>query len=254
MQGMRVHTLTPGGWPFLRCSLLPRPRVHRETLLPRRILLRQHYLAPRDRRDHQAVARRSINMGLQNNLGLKRPRAAKNCFMERRTRPCRNFCPPLWCRARPASTSTTLPLSASAPALSAASVPCFPMAASGLVIHHPRHPDPGTNPVQPDALLGPCACRIQGGGCGGARCSLCQNVGPGRGGAAGGSAYLHAIAASSEVDNARALENEDQVLLDHEHQAHLAGTAANLDELRARFSFRCRSRRFWWLRTHSTKT
>jgi outer membrane protein TolC len=51
------------------------------------------------------------------------------------------------------------------------------------------------------------------------------------------SAYLHAIAASSEVDNARALENEDQVLLDHEHQAHLAGTAANLDELRARVQF-----------------
>ncbi len=47
-------------------------------------------------------------------------------------------------------------------------------------------------------------------------------------------AYLHAIAASSEVDNARALVAEDQLLLDHVHEAHLAGTAANLDELRAR--------------------
>jgi len=47
-------------------------------------------------------------------------------------------------------------------------------------------------------------------------------------------AYLHAIAASSEVDDARALLAEDQVLLDHVHAAHLAGTAANLDELRAR--------------------
>ena len=48
------------------------------------------------------------------------------------------------------------------------------------------------------------------------------------------SAYLHAIAAASEVDNAKALEAEDQVLLNNAHDAHVAGTAANLDELRAR--------------------
>jgi outer membrane protein TolC len=47
-------------------------------------------------------------------------------------------------------------------------------------------------------------------------------------------AYLHAIAAASEVDNAKALESEDQLLLSHAHAAHEAGTAANLDELRAR--------------------
>ena len=48
------------------------------------------------------------------------------------------------------------------------------------------------------------------------------------------SAYLHAIAAASEVDNAKALEAEDQVSLNHAHDAHEAGTVANLDELRAR--------------------
>ncbi|MDR3774334.1 MAG: TolC family protein [Terracidiphilus sp.] len=48
------------------------------------------------------------------------------------------------------------------------------------------------------------------------------------------SAYLHSIAASSEVDNAKALEAEDQVLLSQAHAAHEAGVAANLDELRAR--------------------
>ena len=47
-------------------------------------------------------------------------------------------------------------------------------------------------------------------------------------------AYLHAIAAASEVDNARALEAEDQLLLNQVYSAHEAGTAANLDELRAR--------------------
>ena len=47
-------------------------------------------------------------------------------------------------------------------------------------------------------------------------------------------AYLHAIAAASEVDNAKALEAQDQVQLNHAHDAHAAGTVANLDELRAR--------------------
>ncbi|MGC2163226.1 MAG: TolC family protein [Silvibacterium sp.] len=47
-------------------------------------------------------------------------------------------------------------------------------------------------------------------------------------------AYLHAIAAASEVDDATALEQADKVLFDQAHAAHEAGTAANLDELRAR--------------------
>lgn len=47
-------------------------------------------------------------------------------------------------------------------------------------------------------------------------------------------AYLHAIAAASEVDNAKAQEQADQVALNQAHEAHLAGTASNLDELRAR--------------------
>ena len=46
-------------------------------------------------------------------------------------------------------------------------------------------------------------------------------------------AYLHAIAASGEVDNAAALVAQDKVLFDHAHKEHLAGVAANLDELRA---------------------
>jgi outer membrane protein TolC len=48
------------------------------------------------------------------------------------------------------------------------------------------------------------------------------------------SAYLHAIAASSEVDNAQAQEATDRLLLDQAHSAHQAGTVSNLDELRAR--------------------
>jgi outer membrane protein TolC len=47
-------------------------------------------------------------------------------------------------------------------------------------------------------------------------------------------AYLHAIAAASEVDQAKALQQADQLQFDQTHAAHEAGTVANLDELRAR--------------------
>jgi outer membrane protein TolC len=45
--------------------------------------------------------------------------------------------------------------------------------------------------------------------------------------------YLRAIADGSEVENAEAQVAEAQVLFNHAHLAHLAGTEANLDELRA---------------------
>ncbi|MGH9562138.1 MAG: TolC family protein [Terracidiphilus sp.] len=47
-------------------------------------------------------------------------------------------------------------------------------------------------------------------------------------------AYLRVVADQSEVDNANAQVAEAQVLLNHAHEAHLAGTVANLEELRAR--------------------
>ncbi len=47
-------------------------------------------------------------------------------------------------------------------------------------------------------------------------------------------AYLRAIADESEVENAQALVAQAQVLEDHAHAEHEAGTASNLDELRAR--------------------
>ncbi|HEY1803980.1 MAG TPA: TolC family protein [Terracidiphilus sp.] len=46
--------------------------------------------------------------------------------------------------------------------------------------------------------------------------------------------YLRAIADESEVENAKALVQQAQIIADHAHEAHEAGTAANLDELRAK--------------------
>ncbi|HTW49635.1 MAG TPA: TolC family protein, partial [Acidobacteriaceae bacterium] len=52
-----------------------------------------------------------------------------------------------------------------------------------------------------------------------------------------GDTYLQALAAKSQADYARALLNTDQTLLSQAHQEHMAGTAANLDELRARVQY-----------------
>ncbi len=52
-----------------------------------------------------------------------------------------------------------------------------------------------------------------------------------------GNAYLQALALGSQVDNAKALLEADKVLLDQTVAEHQAGTAANLDELRARVQF-----------------
>jgi outer membrane protein TolC len=52
-----------------------------------------------------------------------------------------------------------------------------------------------------------------------------------------GTAYLQALALGSQVDNARALLEADQLLLNQTIAEHQAGTAANLDELRARVQF-----------------
>ncbi len=46
--------------------------------------------------------------------------------------------------------------------------------------------------------------------------------------------YLRSIADRAEVENAKAQVAEAQVLYDHAHQEHAAGTVANLDELRAK--------------------
>lgn len=50
-------------------------------------------------------------------------------------------------------------------------------------------------------------------------------------------AYLHAIAAASEVEDAQAQEQADLQQLKNVREAHLAGTVANLDELRARVQY-----------------
>lgn len=52
-----------------------------------------------------------------------------------------------------------------------------------------------------------------------------------------GTSYLQALASAAQADYARALLKTDETLLNQAHEEHLAGTAANLDELRARVQY-----------------
>lgn len=52
-----------------------------------------------------------------------------------------------------------------------------------------------------------------------------------------GTSYLKVIAAASQLDYARSLLDTDRMLLYQAHQEHMAGTAANLVELRARVQY-----------------
>ena len=49
-----------------------------------------------------------------------------------------------------------------------------------------------------------------------------------------GNTYLQALAAKAQADYARALLKTDETVFNQAHEEHLAGTAANLDELRAK--------------------
>lgn len=55
-----------------------------------------------------------------------------------------------------------------------------------------------------------------------------------------GTTYLQAVAAAAQVDNAQALMRTAEALLSQARAAHEAGTAANLDELRARVEYQSR--------------
>ena len=52
-----------------------------------------------------------------------------------------------------------------------------------------------------------------------------------------GDTYLQALAYKAQADYARSLLHTDETLLYQAHEEHLAGTAANLDELRARVQY-----------------
>jgi outer membrane protein TolC len=178
----------------------------------------------------------AIALGLKNNLGLKEVENGENFLQGQKNEALQNFLPTITLTGDLGVHQQNLAALGFGPDVIKLFAPLFP---GGVV-------PPGLSEITRDDLTegqlhfkqtlfsGPVIAAWKGVGAAqraahfakmSARGEVVQQV---------ASAYLHSIAAVSEVDNARALESAGQLLLSHAHDAHLAGVASNLDELRAR--------------------
>ena len=170
----------------------------------------------------------AIGMGLKNNLGLREAESAEKSILGQKNEALQGFLPTITLTADTGTHQQNL----AAQGFSAGALKAF-----GLTGFSPITRDElteGQIHFKQTLFSGPVIAGWKAAGAAqratyfakmSARGEVVQQV---------ATAYLHAIAASSEVDNAQALEQEDRVLFDQAHAAHEAGTAANLDELRAR--------------------
>jgi len=178
----------------------------------------------------------AIALGLKNNLGLKEAENAEKSIHGQRNEAVQEFLPTVTLTGDLGVHQINLAAMGFGPGVIKMFAPLFP----GGVL------PPGLSEITRDDLTegqlhfhqtlfsGPVIAAFKGAGAAlraahfakmSARGEVVQQV---------ASAYLHAIAAASEVDNAKALEASAQVLASQAHEAHQAGIAANLDELRAR--------------------
>jgi outer membrane protein TolC len=178
----------------------------------------------------------AVRRGLENNLGLKEAENAEKQLHGEKNEALQQFLPTISLTGDTGVHQQNLVALGFGPSAIALFAPLFP---GGVV-------PPGLSEITRDTLTegqlhfsqtlfsGPVIAGYKAAGAGekaahfskmSARDEVVQQV---------AAAYLHAIAAASEVDNARALEAADQLLFSQAHAAHEAGTAANLDELRAR--------------------
>jgi len=178
----------------------------------------------------------SIRRGLENNLGLREAESQEKTLKGERDQALQQFLPTITLTADTGFYQHNLAAQGFGPALIGKFAPLFP---GGQI-------PPGFSTITHDTLTegivhfnetlfsGPVIAGWKAAGAAqrsayyakmSARGQTIQNV---------ATIYLRAIADSSEVDNARANVAQAQLLFNNAHQAHLAGTVANLDELRAR--------------------
>ncbi len=180
----------------------------------------------------------AVERGLKNNLGLKEAEnGAEGARTAKRTRRCNCFCPPSRSTGDTGYYMHDLAALGFGPKTIAKFTSLFPggKAPAGLSLITRDDLTEGQTPLQPDPVFragdrraGRPRARRSGQRTYAkmsARGEVVQQV---------ATAYLRAMADQSEVENAKALVAQAQVLEDHAHAAHEAGTAANLDELRAR--------------------
>jgi len=178
----------------------------------------------------------AIGLGLKNNLGLKEAENSEKSYQGQKNEALQNFLPTVTLTGDTGVHQTNLVAMGFGPGVIKEFAPLFPggVVPAGLSEITRDELTEGQIHLSQMLFSGPVIAAWKAAGAAqkaayfarmSARNEVVEQV---------ASAYLHSIAAASEVDNARALESEDQLLLRHAHDAHEAGTVANLDELRAR--------------------
>ncbi len=178
----------------------------------------------------------AISMGLKNNLGLKQAENGEKSIHGQKLEAFQNFLPTITLSGDTGVHQHNLAALGFGPGVIGMFSSLFPGGVMPSGLSFITRDDLTEGQIQFSQMLfsGPVIAAFKGAGAAeksaffakmSARGEVVQQV---------ASAYLHAIAASGEVDNAKALEATGEVLLSQTHAAHEAGTVSNLDELRAR--------------------
>jgi outer membrane protein TolC len=178
----------------------------------------------------------AVRRGLENNLGLKQAENNEKALQGQKNEALQNFLPTITLTGSTGVYQHNLAALGFGPRVIAEFAPLFPGGKIPAGLSEITRDDLKDGQIHYSQMLfsGPVIAAFKAAGAAenaahfarmSARSEVVQQV---------AAAYLRAIAAQSEVDNASALEAVAQVLFDHARAAHEAGTAANLDELRAR--------------------
>jgi outer membrane protein TolC len=178
----------------------------------------------------------AVRMGLENNLGLKQTEHDETSILGQKNQALQNFLPTITFKGSLGVHQQNLAALGFGPGVISKFATLFPAGKMPSGISTITRDDLTEGKIQFGQMLfsGPVIAAWKAAGAAqnaahfattSARGEVVQQV---------ASAYLHAIAAASEVDNAQALEESDKLLLSQAHDAHAAGVVSNLDELRAR--------------------
>jgi outer membrane protein TolC len=178
----------------------------------------------------------AVRMGLENNLGLKQTEHDETSIQGQKNQALQNFLPTITFNGSLGVHQQNLAAIGFGPGVVSKFASLFPSGSMSSAISLITRDDLTEGKIQFGQMLfsGPVIAAWKAAGAAqnaahfattSARGEVVQQV---------ASAYLHAIAAASEVDDALALEASDKLLLSQAHDAHVAGVVSNLDELRAR--------------------
>ena len=178
----------------------------------------------------------AVGLGLRNNLGLKQAENGEKALQGQKNEALQNFLPTITLTGSTGVYQHNLAALGFGPGVIAEFAPLFPGGKIPAGLSEITRDDLTDGQIHYSQMLfsGPVIAAFKAAGAAekaahfariSARGEVVQQV---------AAAYLHAIAASSEVDNAKALEAAARVLFNQAHAAHEAGTVAHLDELRAR--------------------